>query len=155
MGMTDAGRSPGFWIVVVFLAVSIVLMLVGQTVGVFNYDLAARMGLQEKPEEMTDFGVQVNRAFGAADTVVYVPLMLISLVGLILRKRWSLLVTAAFFGASAYWTATVTFMLLFLPGVAGYSNVPGPEIWLFIGTYMVAGVAGLLYIVWRGEELLR
>jgi hypothetical protein len=155
MGMTDAGRSPGFWIVVVFLAVSIVLMLVGQTVGVFNYDLAASMGLQEKPEEMTDFGVQVNRAFGAADTVVYVPLMLISLVGLILRKRWSLLVTAAFFGASAYWTATVTFMLLFLPGVAGYSNVPGPEIWLFIGTYMVAGVVGLLYIVWRGEELLR
>jgi len=153
--MTSAGRSPGFWVVVVFLAVSIVLMLVGQTVGVFNYDLAVSMGLQEKPEEMTDFGVQVNRAFGAADTVVYVPLMLLSLVGLILRKRWSLLITAAFFGASAYWTATVTFMFLFLPGVAGYSNVPGPEIWLFIGTYMAAGVAGLVYIVWRGEELLR
>jgi len=153
--MTGAGRSPGFWVVVVFLAVSIVLMLMGQTVGVFNYDLAVSMGLQEKPEEMTDFGVQVNRAFGAADTVVYVPLMLLSLVGLILRKRWSLLITAAFFGASAYWTATVTFMFLFLPGVAGYSNVPGPEIWLFIGTYMAAGIAGLVYIVWRGEELLR
>jgi len=155
MGMTDAGRSPGFWVVVVFLGASIVLMLVGQTLGVFNYELAARMGLQEKPEEMTDFGVQVNRAFGAADTVVYLPLIVISLVGLILRKRWSLLVTAAFFGASAYWTVTVTFMLLFLPGVAGYSNVPGPEIWLFIGTYMVAGVVGLLYIVFRGEELIR
>jgi len=153
--MTSAGRSPGFWIVIVFLAVSIVLMLVGQTLSVFNYDLAVSMGLQEKPEEMTDFGVQVNRAFGAADTVVYVPLMLISLVGLILRKHWSLLITAAFFGASAYWTATVTFILMFLPGVAGYSNVPGPEIWLFIGTYMVAGVLGLLYIVFRGEELIR
>jgi len=153
--MTSAGRSLGFWIIVVFLGVSIVLMLVGQTLGVFNYKLAARMGLQEKPEEMTNFGVQVNRAFGAADTVVYLPLIVISMVGLILRKRWSLLVTAAFFGASAYWTVTVTFMLLFLPGVAGYSNVPGPEIWLFIGTYMVAGIVGLLYIVWRGEELLR
>jgi hypothetical protein len=104
---------------------------------------------------MTEFGVQVNRAFGAADTVVYLPLIVISMVGLILGKRWSLLVLAAFFGASAYWTATVSFMLLFLPGVPGYSNVPGPEIWLFIGTYMVAGVVGLLYIVWRGEELLR
>jgi len=153
--MTSAGRSPGFWIVIVFLAVSIVLMLVGQTLSVFNYDLAVSMGLQEKPEEMTDFGVQVNRAFGAADTVIYIPLMLISLVGLILRKRWSLLITAAFFGASAYWTATVTFIFMFLPGVAGYSNVPGPEIWLFIGTYMVAGVLGLLYIVFRGEELIR
>jgi hypothetical protein len=155
MEMTDAGRSPGFWIVVVFLGASIVLMLVGQTLGVFNYELAARMGLQEKPEEMTDFGVQVNRAFGVSDTIVYVPLMAISLVGLFRRKQWALLTMAAFFGASAYWTLTVTFMLLFLPGVAGYSNVPGPEIWLFIGTYMVAGVVGLLYIVWRGEELLR
>jgi len=153
--MTSTGRSIAFWVIVVFLAVSVGLMLVGQTLGVFNYELAARMGLQEKPEEMTDFGVQVNRAFGAADTVIYVPLMLISLVGLILRKRWSLLITAAFFGASAYWTATVTFIFMFLPGVAGYSNVPGPEIWLFIGTYMVAGVLGLLYIVFRGEELIR
>ena len=65
------------------------------------------------------------------------------------------LITAAFFGASAYWTATVSFMLLFLPGVPSYRNVPGPEIWLFIGTYTVAGVAGLVYIVIRGEELLR
>lgn len=153
--MTRAGRSHGFWVIVVFLAVSVVLMLAGQTTAVFNYDLAARLGLQEKPDEMTDFGVQVNRAFGAADTVVYVPLMLISLVGLILRKRWSLPITAAFFGASVYWTATVTFMLLFLPGVDGYSNVPGPEIWLFIGTYMFSGVAGLVYIVVRGEELIR
>jgi hypothetical protein len=153
--MTSSGRSIGFWVIVVFLATSILLMLMGQTMAVFNYDLAVRWGLQERPEDMTDFGVQVNRAFGAADTIVYVPLMLISLVGLILRKRWSLLITAAFFGASAYWTATVAFMLLFLPGVAGYSNVPGPEIWLFIGTYMVVGVLGLLYIVLRGDELLR
>ena len=153
--MTGAGRSPGFWIIVVFLGISIVLMLVGQTLGVFNYELAASMGLQEKPEEMTDFGVQVNRAFGAADTVVYIPLIVVSMIGLWLRKRWSLLTLAAFFGASAYWTATVTFIFLFMPGVKGYSNVPGPEIWLFIGTYMVVGVVGLLYIVSRGEELLR
>jgi hypothetical protein len=153
--MAGSGRSIGFWVIFVFLAVSIVLMLVGQTLSVFNYDLAVRMGLQEKPEEMTDFGVQVNRAFGAADTVVYIPLMVMSMIGLWLRRRWSLLITAAFFGASAYWTATVTFVLMFLPGVAGYSNVPGPEIWLFIGTYMVAGVLGLVYIVFRGEEMIR
>jgi hypothetical protein len=145
--------SIGFRVIFIFLALSIVLILLGQTLGVFNYELAASMGLQEKPEEMTEFGVQVNRAFGAADTVVYIPLIVVSMIGLWFRKRWSLLTLAAFFGASAYWTATVTFILLFLPGVEGYSNVPGPEIWLFIGTYMFAGVMGLLYIVLRGEDL--
>ena len=153
--MTGTGRSIGFRVIIVFLAASIVLMLMGQTMAVFNYDLAVRLGLQESPDDMTDFGVQVNRAFGAADTVIYLPLIVISMVGLILRKRWSLMVTAAFFGASAYWSVTVTFLLIFLPGVRGYSNVPGPEIWLFIGTYMVVGVLGLLYIVLRGDELLR
>jgi len=153
--MLKSGRSAAFWFVVVFMAASIILMLAGQTTAVFNYDLAERLGLQEKAEEMTEFGVQVNRAFGAADTVVYIPLMVVSIVGLWLRKRWSLLTTAAFFGASAYWTVTVTFILTFLPGVPGYSNVPGLGIWSFIGTYMVAGVLGLLYIALRGEELLR
>ena len=153
--MTSAGRSFGFWVIVVFLAASILLMLVGQTMAVFNYDLAVRLGLQESPEDMTDFGVQVNRAFGAGDTVVYVPLMVASLVGLFLRKRWSLLTTAAFFGVSAYWSVTVTFLLAFLPGVAGYTNVPGPEIWLFIGTYMVVGVIGIFLLIRRGDELLR
>jgi hypothetical protein len=148
-------RPAAFWFLFVFLAVSIILMLAGQTLGVFNYELASRLGLQEKAEEMTEFGVQVNRAFGVADTVVYIPLMVVSMIGLWLRKRWSLLTTAAFFGASAYWTVTVTFIFIFLPGVPGYSNVPGPEIWLFIGVYFVVGVFGLLRLVLRGEELLR
>jgi hypothetical protein len=153
--MASRRRPAAFWFIVVFMAASIILMLAGQTLGVFNYELAARLGLQEKPEEMTDFGVQVNRAFGAADTVVYIPLMVVSVVGLWLRKRWSLLTTAAFFGASAYWTVTVTFIFLFLPGVPGYTNRPGPEIWTFIGTYMVVGVLGLFYLIRRGDELLR
>jgi hypothetical protein len=130
-------------------------MLAGQTLGVVNYELAARLGLQEKPEEMTEFGVQVNRAFGVADTIVYLPLIVVSVIGLWLRKRWSLVTTAAFFGASAYWTVTVTFIFAFLPGVAGYTNKPGAEIWAFIGTYMVVGVLGLLYLIRRGDELLR
>jgi hypothetical protein len=150
-----SGRPAAFWFLFAFLAVSIILMLAGQTLGVFNYELAARLGLQEKAEEMTEFGVQVNRAFGVADTIVYIPLMVASMVGLWLRKRWSLLTTAAFFGASAYWTVTVTFILVFLPGVPGYSNVPGPEIWLFVAVYFVVGVFGLLRLVLRGEELLR
>jgi len=152
--MESDRRPAAFWLIVVFLAASIVLILAGQTLGVFNYELASRLGLQESPEGMTKFGVQVNRAFGAADTVVYIPLMVVSLIGLWLRKRWSLMTTAAFFGASAYWTVTVTFILLFLPGVPGYANVPGPEIWLFIGTYMVVGVLGLVYLIVRGDELL-
>ena len=96
--MTSARRPIVFWIMVVFLTASVILILMGQTMAVLNYDLAAHLGLQESLGQMVEFGVQVNRAFGAGDTVVYIPLMVVSLVGLFLKKRWSLLTTAAVFG---------------------------------------------------------
>ena len=153
--MHNARRSAAFWIIVVFLAVSIVLMLAGQTMAVFNYDLAVRLGLQESLQQVGDFGVRVNRAFGASDNIVYVPLMIVSLIGLFMKKRWSLLTTAAFAGVSAYWTSTIGSMLLFLPGAPGYSFAPGLEIWLFVGVYFVFGVWALIYLAFRGNDLIR
>ena len=153
--MANAGRPMAFWFIFSFLAISIILMLMGQTMAIFNYDLAVRLGLQESPGQVGEFGVQVNRAFGTGDSVVYIPLMVVSLFGLYLKKRWSLLTTAAVAGISAYWSVTISFILLFLPGVPGYAYSPGPGIRLFVGTYAVFGVWGIFYLVFRGDELLR
>lgn len=152
--MVGTRRPVAFWFIVVFLALSVVLLLLGQTICVFDYDLTVRLGLQESPEAVGAHGVQVNRAFGAGDTVVYIPLMLASLVGLWLRKRWSLMTTAAVAGISAYWTVTVGCMLSFLPGTVGYSYAPPLGIWLFVGAYLLFGVWCLFYLLSRGEALL-
>lgn len=152
--MADGNRPLAFWVIVLFLGASIILMLMGQTMAVFNYDLAVRLGLQESLTDVSRFGVEVNRGFGASDTVVYIPLLVVSLAGLLLKRHWSLLTTAAAAGVSAYWAVTVTFILFFLPGTPGYSYVPGPEIWLFVGTYAVFGVWTLFYLVLRGDALL-
>ena len=147
-------RSISFWVIFLFLVLSIILMLTGQTMAVFHYDVAVRLGLQESLGQVGEYGVQVNRAFGAGDTFVYIPLMAVSLIGLVYKKRWSLLTTTAVFGVSAYWSATIFCMLVFLPGVSGYSYEPGLEIWLFVGGYLVSGVWGLCYMVVRGDALL-
>jgi hypothetical protein len=143
-----------FWIIVVALVLSIVVMLIGQATAVFDYDRAVELGLQESPGDVGEFGVQVNRAFGASDTTVYVPLMLVSVFGLMARKRWSLLTTAAVAGISVYWSVTITFTLLFLRGVPGYKYVPGSGIWFFVLTYAFLGVLGLFYLSVRGDRLL-
>lgn len=153
--MADAGRPVTFWFIVLFLGASILLMLIGQTTAVFDYDLAVRLGLQESPTQVGAFGVEVNRGFGAGDTIVYIPLLVVSLAGLLLKRRWALVATAAVAGVSAYWAVTVSFILLFLPGVPGYSYVPGPEIWLFVGAYAVFGVWALLYLSLRGDALIQ
>jgi hypothetical protein len=152
--MASGKRPISFWVITVFLIASIVLLLLGQTMAIFNYEFAVKLGLQEDVKEVSEFGVQINRAFGAGDTFVYIPLMAISLVGLFLKRRWSLVTTAAVMGISAYWATTVVFMLFFLPGVPNYHLVPGPEYWLSIGAYIIIGVWGIMYLIFRGDNII-
>lgn len=152
--MSAKNRPVGFWVVIVFLVIAIVLILIGQTVAIFNYDLTVQMGLQESPDEVSDYGVQVGRAFAVSDTIVYIPLMLASLIGLWLKKRWSLITTAAVAGISAYWTVTCTVMFIFLQSTPNYPYQPGLEIWIYLAAFCLFGVWGLWYLLNRGERLL-
>lgn len=147
-------RPFAFWVITGFLSLSLVLLLIGQTMAIINYDFAVQLGLQEDIKHVGSYGVQVNRAFGAGDTIVYIPLIAISIIGLFLRKRWSLLTAAAVMGISAYWAATIVFMLIFLSGTPGYALEPGVEYWFFMAAFIIFGVWGLLYLVFRGEKLI-
>ena len=152
--MVDTKRPFAYWVITVFLSISLVLLFMGQTMALIDYDFAVQLGLQESITDVSNFGVQVNRAFGAGDTIVYIPLIAISIIGLILRKRWSLLTTAAAMGISAYWATTILFMLIFLAGTPGYYLEPGLEYWFFMAAYIIFGVWGLLYLIFRGDSLL-
>jgi hypothetical protein len=87
-------------------------------------------------------------------TRLYIPLIAFAIIGLILRKRWSLLTTAAVMAVSAYRATTIVFMLVFLDGAPGYYLEPGLEYWLVMAAYIVFGVWGLLYLVFRGDNLI-
>lgn len=152
--MITAKRPFAFWCIVGFMSVALVLLLMGQTMALIDYELAVQLGLQESVEDVGSFGVQVNRAFGAGDTIIYVPLIAVSIIGLILRKRWSLYTSAAAMGISAYWATTITAMLMYLTGTPGYYLEPGMEYWLFMDAFILFGILGLLYLVVRGDKLL-
>ena len=152
--MTAGGRPLAFWGMCAFLVLSLVVLLLGQTTAIFAYDFAVGLGLQESVRDVSEFGVEVNRAFGVGDTVVYIPLMVLSLVGLIRRRRWAPPVTAAVMGISVYWAVTMGTMLRFLRGVPGYTLVPGVEYLVFLGAFILVGIWGIAYIVMRGDRLV-
>ena len=153
--MGSIKRPISFWVITGFLFFSIILLLIGQTMAVFHYELAVSLGLQEDIKEISDFGVQINRGFGAGDTVIYLPLMIISIIGLFQKKQWALITSAAVMGISLYWTATAAFMFIFLHGVPGYSFIPTMDYWFFMELFFVFGLWGLCYIIFRGEKLVR
>lgn len=154
---TETGRfsRPAvYFFIQIVLLLTLVLMLLGQTVAVFNYDLAGRIGLQEPREQVTEFGVRVNRSFAVSDTILYVPLIALSIIGLHYRRRWAIIVLSASMGISAYWSATSAVMLFILHGAPGYKFAPSLLYYVPLCAYTVFGVWGLCYLVARGRRLL-
>jgi len=152
--MKSAKSPVAYWAIVVFLALSTVLMLIAQTPPIFDYDLAVRLGFQNGADKITEYGVQVIRAFCVADTLVFIPLTVLALIGLLLKKRWSLFATASLTGISIYWAVAYGFMVPFLNGMPGYHAVLAAPDWLIMGAYVVFGVWALLYLMFRGERLV-
>ena len=148
-------KSPlAYWVMVIFLTLSTILMLIGQAIPIFDYDLAVRLGFQNGADRITEFGVQVIRAFCVADTAVFIPLTLFALIGLLLKKRWSLFVIAATTGISVYWVVAYAFMVRFLNGMPGYQVTLAVPDWIIMGSYTLFGIWALLYLICRGERLI-
>lgn len=97
----------------------------------------------------------MNRAFGVGDTIVYIPLIIISLIGLFMRKRRAPVINAAVMGISIYWTVTMMALMICARVVSGYSLKPGPDYFRFLGSFVLFGLSGLFCLVFPGERLLR
>jgi len=147
-------RCLAFWLIIIFMSLSVALLLLGQTMAIFNYDFAVSLGMQEDVKEISEFGVQINRAFGVSDTLIYIPVIAVSIIGLILKKKWSLFTSAAAMGITLYWTTTAAFIFLFLEGVPGYSFIPGIKYWITITLYIIFGLWGLVYLMIHGERFI-
>jgi hypothetical protein len=152
--MRNTASPIAYYVIVTFLALSTVLMLISQTTPVFGYDLAVRLGFQKGADQITEVGVQTIRAFCVSDTVVFIPLTVLGLVGLLMKKRWAFYPTAAASGISIYWAIAYGLMVTNLQGTPGFHAVlEGPD-WVIMGAYVGFGVWSLLYLMFRGERLL-
>ncbi len=69
----------------------LVILLIGQMMLFINYEFTVSIGLQESVDVIGEMGVAVNKGFGVGDTIIYMPLLIIGLVGLWYRKKWGYL----------------------------------------------------------------
>jgi hypothetical protein len=96
-------RSSGFRFLIIFGIVLNIMLLAGQTLSLIDHDLTVSLGLQESRAEISDSGIAFALGFAFGDTVVYIPLFLAGMIGLLREKPWG---TFCMFGAlaiTAYW----------------------------------------------------
>jgi Protein of unknown function (DUF998) len=150
MAVTKRARR----VLVLWHAASAAFMLVGQTGGLVNYAWTVSAGLQNPSSEVGTLGVEVNRSFEFGDTIVYVPLLLLALAGLVRRSPWAVSAVAASFAISAYWSSCYAFLFVWGPGHDRWVYEPSFEVWLFVAFYFVSGLVGLawVFLVAHGEE---
>jgi len=122
----------------------------------FAYDWTVRRGFQASEDEIGASLVQNGRAYGAADTILYIPLLCTSAFGLFTRKQWSLICTAASAGISSYWALTEAFLLLFsLRNVEDFNYQLDAVTWLLTFWYILYGCLVLSFLYHYWDVLLR
>jgi hypothetical protein len=104
-------RNTGFWILISIGVLLTILLLAGQTFSLINYDLTVSLGLQESVEEISEVGVAWNEGFAFGDTVIYLPLLLIGIIGLLKRKSWGIYSMFGALAITVYWPVVILFTI--------------------------------------------
>ena len=96
-------KGVGFWILISVGLLLLLFLLVGQTFSLINYEAAVAYGLQESVQEVSEVGIAFAKGFAFADTVAYIPLILLGIIGLLKRKKWGVYMMFASCAISVYW----------------------------------------------------
>ena len=151
--MTDR-RPIGFWVLMILGMLFAAMVLAGQTMAFINYDFAVSIGLQESKNVVGEMGVAANKGFGVGDTIIYLPLLVIGIVGLWLRKKWGLFAMTGALGITAYWPMVCIFFLLFARDAPGFNFTSFTTYAILLTGFTVYGLWGLWYLYKNHRKIL-
>ena len=147
-------RPFGFWILEILGILILVMLFVGQMMSFINYEFTVSIGMQESVDVIGEMGVAVNKGFGVGDTIIYIPLLLFGIVGLLIRKRWGIYVMAGALGITAYWPVVSIFILIFARGTPGFNFSQYASYSILLTVITVYGLWGLWYLLANRNRIL-
>lgn len=139
-------RTTGFWFLIGFGVLLNIFYVLGQSMAVINYEFAVSIGLQEPVNEITEIGVALNKGFGFGDTVFYIPLFIVGIIGLLKRTSLGLY---AMFGAMAvtvYWPVVSLSTVIFAKGAPGWHFKDFTSYSILLSLIALYGIWGFLYL---------
>jgi len=148
-------RAFGFWILIGIAILLNIEYLLGQTMALLNYDFTVSVGLQEPVNEITEIGVALNKGFGLGDTVFYIPLFVLGIVGLFRRSALGLY---AMFGAMAitvYWPIVALSTVFFAKGAPGWHFTDYSSYSILLSLIAAYGLWGFWFLYRNREKLVK
>ena len=130
-----------------------VLALV-QCVSALRYDFGVALGLQQPASAISPVGAAWWHGFAVADSLVFVPLMAIGLVGHRRGTALGRIALAAAAGISVYWPAVFGASMVLSRRVDGWKMPSETAIWAFGGVFFAWGLMAL-YCLWLEDRRAR
>ena len=96
-------KGVSFWVLILATIVLIIFLTAGQTLSLIDYDLAIDLGLQESEKEIGKVGIAFAKGFALGDTIFYIPMLVLGILGLVKGKKWGALFMFGGLAISVYW----------------------------------------------------
>jgi hypothetical protein len=113
---------------------------------VIDYQSAVSMGLQESTDQVTQVGVALNKGFGLGDTIVYIPLFVAGIFGLIKKTSWGIYTMMGALAITVYWPVVSLATLYFAKTADGWSFDNYTSYSILLLSITVYGCWGIWYL---------
>ncbi len=135
---------PG-WLLLIYL-------IYAQAIPAFDYSLGVSMGTQDSAEKITEVGTAFFYGFAFGDLLVYIPLLLVGLIGHFRVKIWGKAILAAALGITVYWPIVCLAALVAAREAPGWNILNETPYWVVLPTTAVWGAWGLVAIIRETQQ---
>jgi len=148
-------RATGFWFLIGFGIFLNLIYLLGQTMAIVNYDFAVSIHLQEPLDEITEIGVALNKGFGFGDTVFYIPLFVIGIIGLLKRAVFGLYTMFGAMAITIYWPIVVLSTVFFAKDSPGWHFTDYSTYSIILLLIIIYGIWGFWFLYKNRAKLVK
>lgn len=148
-------RTTGFWFLIGFGVLLNITYVLGQTMAVMNYDFAVSIGLQEPVNEITEIGVALNKGFGFGDTVFYMPLFVIGIIGLLKRSALGFYAMIGAMAITVYWPIVTLSTVFFAKGAPEWHFTDYRSYSILLSLIALYGIWGFWFLYKNRENLVK
>lgn len=147
-------RITGFWVLIVIGSLLTIVYLCGQTGSLINYEFTVSMDLQEPVNEITEVGVALNKGFGLGDTLCYIPLFILGIIGLIKAKNYGYYAMTGALAITVYWPIVALSTLYFAKGAPGFHFTDYISYSIILPLISFYGIWGLWFLYRQRKNLI-
>lgn len=143
-----------FWILIGIGIVLNIFYLLGQTSAIINYDFAVSIQLQEPVNNVTEVGVALNKGFGLGDTLAYIPLFILGIVGILRKTSVGLFAMLGAMAITIYWPIVALSTLCFAYGSPGWQFTDYTSYAIILSLIEIYGIWGFVYLFKNRNKLI-